>query len=415
MIPNASAVIRGGGQPIAAALPAELPQSEFADALEHYLAGTRRQDVGADSTATDPKATLTQRCKALTALIHRRLAEGDSALDDDELQHLQALLAQLALQQWPADGDPVLAKLGIAPVPSRDQRNGAALALAEPRAEGDGTAQTPSGAGGGRAVAPSALAASAPEFTDVQSAEVQGKKEPQPLLLVPSTKRNARRAENTPLRLDTVKLQSVAAHPRQRGEALSRTATTADKLAATATATPTPSAPPSAGLDAITTDAPSLRTPAPPQAPIAHLRQPLGSPAWQQQLGEHITLFNRNGIFHAQLHLHPQELGAVKVNLRLNKEQLQVHFASDNQQVRAVLETAMTQLRTSLAENGIALGDTSVGTDASGHNASGHQQDRGDSPQHGQGRRESLFVAHRNGGGSAGPGAWYRDGIDIYA
>lgn len=388
MIPNASAVIRGGGQPIAAALPAELPQSEFAVALEHYLAGTRRQDVGADSTATDPKATLTQRCKALTALIHRRLAEEDNALDDDELQHLQALLAQLALQQWPADGDPVLAKLGIAPVPARDQRNGAGLA-------------------------PSALAAIAPEFTDVQSAEVQGKKEQQPLLLVPSTKRNARRAENTPLRLDTVNLQSVAAHPRQRGEALSRTATPADKLAATAT--PTPSAPPSAGLEAITTDAPSLRTTAPPPAPIAHLRQPLGSPAWQQQLGEHITLFNRNGIFHAQLHLHPQELGAVKVNLRLNKEQLQVHFASDNQQVRAVLETAMTQLRTSLAENGIALGDTSVGTDESGHNASGHQQDRGDSPQHGQGRRESLFVAHRNGGGSAGPGAWYRDGIDIYA
>lgn len=409
MIPNASAVIRGGGQPIAAALPAELPQSEFAVALEHYQAGTRRQDVGADSTATDPKATLTQRCKALTVLIHRRLAEGDSALDDDELQHLQALLAQLALQQWPADGDLVLAKLGIAPVPARDQRNGAALALAETRAEVDGPAQTPSG--GGRAVAPSALAASAPEFIDVQSAEVPGKKEP--LLLVPSTKRNARRAENTPLRLDTVNLQSVAAHPRQRGEALSRTATPADKLAATAT--PTPSAPPSTGLEAITTDAPSLRTPAPPPAPIAHLRQPLGSPAWQQQLGEHITLFNRNGIFHAQLHLHPQELGAVKVNLRLNKEQLQVHFASDNQQVRAVLETAMTQLRTSLAENGIALGDTSVGTDASGHNASGHQQDRGDSPQHGQGRRESLFVAHRNGGGSAGPGAWYRDGIDIYA
>ncbi|AHF73058.1 flagellar hook-length control protein FliK [Candidatus Sodalis pierantonius str. SOPE] len=411
MIPNASAVIRGGGQPIAAALPAELPQSEFADALEHYLAGIRRQDVGADSTATDPKATLTQRCKALTALIHRRLAEGDNALDDDELQHLQALLAQLALQQWPADGDPVLAKLGIASVPARDQRNGAGLALAEPRAEVDGPAQTPSGAGGERAVAPSALSAIAPEFTDAQSAEVQGKKEQQPLLLVPSTKRNASRAENTPLRLDTVNLQSVAA--RLRGEALSRTATPADKLAATAT--PTSSAPPSAGLEAITTDAPSLRTPAPPPAPIAHLRQPLGSPAWQQQLGEHITLFNRNGIFHAQLHLHPQELGAVKVNLRLNKEQLQVHFASDNQQVRAVLETAMTQLRTSLTENGIALGDTSVGTDESGHDASGHQQDRGDSPQHGQGRRKSLFVAHRNGGGSAGPGAWYRDGIDIYA
>ncbi|MBT9432655.1 flagellar hook-length control protein FliK [Candidatus Sodalis endolongispinus] len=92
-----------------------------------------------------------------------------------------------------------------------------------------------------------------------------------------------------------------------------------------------------AGLAAVTTDPASQPVQTPPPMPTAHLRQPLGSPAWQQHLGEQIMLFNRNGIFHAQLHLHPQELGAVKVNLRLNQEQLQLHFAADNQQVRAVL------------------------------------------------------------------------------
>ncbi|WP_066596858.1 flagellar hook-length control protein FliK [Sodalis-like endosymbiont of Proechinophthirus fluctus] len=406
---NASAVISGSGQPIATSVPAELPQCEFSDALEHYLAGTWRQDVGVESTATNPKATLTQRCKTLTALIHRRLAEGDNVLDDDELQHLQALQAQLALQQWPDDIDPGLAKLGIAPVPERDQHNSAGLAMNESRAETGGPTKTLSRPGVWSAVAPSSLTVVSPEFTDTQGEGVWSNKDQQPLVLVPSTKRNARRTENIPLRLGNVNLQKLAAHPLARGEAPLRIATPAGKFATTAMHTP------STGLEVITTDTPSQGTAAPPPAPIVHLRQPLGSLTWQQKLGEHITLFNRNGVFHAHLHLHPRELGAVKINLRLNKEQLQVHFASDNQQVRAVLETAMTQLRISLAENGITLGDTSVCTEESSHDTSGHQQGRGANPQHGQGKGKSLFMAHRNGGMSADLGAWYHDGIDIYA
>lgn len=395
MIPTASVVIRGSGQTIATPTPAELLQSEFADTLGQYLAGTRAKDIGTDSAVADPKATLTQRCKALTALINQRLAEGDNALGDDELQNLQALLAQLALQQWPADGDSVLAKLGINPGHARPQSDGAALA--EPRA------------GGQRGEESSSLTAVAPEFPDAQ-----GRKEHQPLLLVPPARRNARRAENALPRLESVNGQAQAALPRARGERPLRAASRVDSLAATSAQAP--AVPPYAGLDAITTDPSLQRVQTSPPVPIAHLRQPLGSPAWQQQLGEHITLFNRKGVFHAQLHLHPRELGAVKVNLRLNnKEQLQVHFASDNQQVRAVLETAVTQLRTSLAENGIALGNISVGTEASGHDASGQQQGHGDSPPHDQARGKSLFVAHRNGSVSAGGGAWYRDGIDIYA
>lgn len=409
MIPTASRVIGDSGQTFATADAAEVPQSEFADTLQQFLAGTRRQDAGADSTVADPKASLTQRCKALAALINQRLAEGDNALDDDELQHLQALLAQLALQQWPADGDPVLAKLGIAPASWRHSGDDVALAHNDPRAAADEPAQPQPGADGRRKEATCSLAAAAPE-----TAEAQGRQSRRPLLILPSdAKRNAKRAENPLPRVVTVNGQADAARTRVRDDTPLRTAPQSDRLAAAAT--PAPTVPTSTVLAAVTTDPASQPAQTPPPAPSAHLRQPLGSPAWQQQLGEQIMLFNRNGIFHAQLHLHPQELGAVKINLRLNQEQLQLHFASENQQVRAVLETAMTQLCTSLAENGIALGDTSVGAEAFGHDTAGQQQGHGESPQHGRTPSEPLWVAHRNGSVSVGSGTGYRGGIDIYA
>ncbi|BAE73323.1 Flagellar hook-length control protein [Sodalis glossinidius str. 'morsitans'] len=372
MIPTASMIIRDRGPIITTAAATELHQSEFADALQQYLAGTRRQDVGADSPVADPdpKASLTQRCKALAALINQRLAEGDHALDDDELQHLQALLAQFVLQQWPADGDPVLAKLTITP--------GSAHRLA------DGAAQTP------------------------------GVQDRQPLLILPpAAKRTAKCAENPLPRLVYGNGQAEVALTRVRGNVPSHTTAHSDSLAATATLAP--AGPSSTLLAAVTTDPAPLPAQTPPPAATAHLRQPLGSPAWQQHLGEHIMLFNRYSIFHAQLHLHPQELGAVKVNLRLSQEQLQVHFASDNQQVRSVLETAMTQLRTSLAENGIALGDTSVGTETSGHETAGQQQGQGESPKHGRTRSDLLLVAQHNDSVAVGSGTGYRGGIDIYA
>lgn len=97
----------------------------------------------------------------------------------------------------------------------------------------------------------------------------------------------------------------------------------------------------------------------------AVLNQPLGSPAWQQALSQQLSYFSRNGIHNAELRLHPEELGALQINLRLNSDQAQLHFVAENHQVRAALEAAMPHLRTSLAESGINLGQSSVGADSS--------------------------------------------------
>ncbi|WP_435927712.1 flagellar hook-length control protein FliK [Dryocola sp. BD613] len=90
-------------------------------------------------------------------------------------------------------------------------------------------------------------------------------------------------------------------------------------------------------------------------APAPVLTQEMGTAAWQQSLGQQIAMFTRNGIHNAEIRLNPAELGVLKINLRMNSDQASLHFVSENHQVRAALEAAMPQLRTSLAESGINL------------------------------------------------------------
>ncbi|CNI84226.1 flagellar hook-length control protein FliK [Yersinia bercovieri] len=106
------------------------------------------------------------------------------------------------------------------------------------------------------------------------------------------------------------------------------------------------------------------------------LSQGLGTPAWQQALSQQLSYFSRNGIHNAELRLHPEELGALQINLRMNSDQVQLHFVTENHQVRAALEASMQNLRTSLAESGINLGQSSVGADSSSSWGAFSQSDR---------------------------------------
>ncbi|MEZ3500094.1 hypothetical protein HP564_11195 [Pantoea sp. KPR_PJ] len=95
------------------------------------------------------------------------------------------------------------------------------------------------------------------------------------------------------------------------------------------------------------------------------LTETMGTLAWQQSLGQQLACFTRNGIQHAELRLHPEELGSLHISLQLKNEQAQLHFVSASHQVRAALEAAVPHLRTSLAEAGIELGQSSVGAESS--------------------------------------------------
>ncbi|WP_413741101.1 flagellar hook-length control protein FliK [Sodalis sp. RH15] len=103
-------------------------------------------------------------------------------------------------------------------------------------------------------------------------------------------------------------------------------------------------------------------TPTPASALIS---AQLGSDEWQQAIGQQVVMYSRDGQQSAELRLHPDSLGTVQISMQVDtNNQMQIHLASGHSQVRAALEDALPQLRDSLAQSGINLGQSSVGGDA---------------------------------------------------
>lgn len=136
-------------------------------------------------------------------------------------------------------------------------------------------------------------------------------------------------------------------------------------------------APPVSSPTVAATPASSLVT----APPTPQLNAQLGSPEWQQALNQQVLMFHRNGQQSAELRLHPQELGALQITLKLDDSQAQLHIASAHGQVRAAVEAAMPQLRHALAESGINLGQSSVGSESMPQGQQAQQQNAGQQGQ----------------------------------
>ncbi|MGJ0191079.1 flagellar hook-length control protein FliK [Pantoea sp. RRHST58] len=109
-----------------------------------------------------------------------------------------------------------------------------------------------------------------------------------------------------------------------------------------------------------------------PSTPM--LNAQLGSDEWQQALSQQIVMFTRNGQQNAELRLHPADLGAIQISLKLDNDQAQINMASSHSHVRAALEAALPQLRNALAESGINLGQSQVSSDSFAQSQSFQQQ-----------------------------------------
>ncbi|MGF6191178.1 flagellar hook-length control protein FliK [Serratia sp. 2723] len=158
---------------------------------------------------------------------------------------------------------------------------------------------------------------------------------------------------------------------------------------------------------------PTVSIPATPQ-----LNAQLGSPEWQQALGQQVLMFHRNGQQSAELRLHPQELGALQITLKLDDNQAQLHIASAHGQVRAAVEAALPHLRHALAESGINLGHSSVGGESLPQPQQSQQQasHQGGQPSY----REQHGSAETGVEALSAPAALQAmarsvDGVDIFA
>tara|TARA_B100000700_G_scaffold82540_1_gene92951 strand:+ start:5061 stop:6473 length:1413 start_codon:yes stop_codon:yes gene_type:complete len=118
----------------------------------------------------------------------------------------------------------------------------------------------------------------------------------------------------------------------------------------------------------------SVSTSAQAQVGSGALTAPVASQQWQQQLGQQLLGMTQRGDQQMELKLHPADLGPLSVSLKVAEHGgAQAQFLSAHAQVRNALEQAIPQLREALAQQGITLGDTSVGHQASGQ----HSQEQG--------------------------------------
>ncbi len=88
---------------------------------------------------------------------------------------------------------------------------------------------------------------------------------------------------------------------------------------------------------------------------------PLASPAWADDFSQKISWMTSQKNQIAELHLNPPNLGPLDVVLKITDNQATALFTSPHAAVREAVENAMPKLRELLADNGIMLGNATVG------------------------------------------------------
>ena len=165
-------------------------------------------------------------------------------------------------------------------------------------------------------------------------------------------------------------------------------------------------------MDRAVAIAPSAANPTSHAAPGASLRidTPLGQNGWHEEMGQKLTWMVGNNRQHADLVLTPPQLGRVEVSLTMNGDQATATFTSANPAVREALEASLQRLRDVLADAGVSLGQTQVGSESP--NQSSRQEERGFGAD--QGVRYAATAALPESSAAARSGAG-RGMVDVFA
>lgn len=150
----------------------------------------------------------------------------------------------------------------------------------------------------------------------------------------------------------------------------------------------------------------------PEQLPALTVAPKVGSVDWGGAVGEKVLWMANQNSQVAELHLNPPNLGPLEVRLTVTNDQASAIFVSHHSAVRDAIETALPRLREMLADNGIMLGNASVGSES-------FSQQQQASDQRGGGGKDSSRGVHGMdgmGGQVAGNAMLARDGmVDIFA
>ncbi len=79
--------------------------------------------------------------------------------------------------------------------------------------------------------------------------------------------------------------------------------------------------------------------------PVMALHQPLGHPAWADELGQRLIWMHGKSIQAAEIHINPPQLGPVAVRIQVHDDQTSIQFTSPHAAVREAIEAALPRLR----------------------------------------------------------------------
>ncbi|HYC42143.1 MAG TPA: flagellar hook-length control protein FliK [Noviherbaspirillum sp.] len=109
----------------------------------------------------------------------------------------------------------------------------------------------------------------------------------------------------------------------------------------------------------------------------------VGTPAWDQALGQKVVWMVAGDMQSASLTLNPPDLGPLQVVLNVSNSQANATFIAAQPEVRQALEAALPKLRDMLGEAGIQLGQASVNSGTPNQQGSFEQQGSQASRGHG--------------------------------
>ena len=119
-------------------------------------------------------------------------------------------------------------------------------------------------------------------------------------------------------------------------------------------------------------------------APADRIAARVGTPGWDNQVGQKIVWMVAGKEQSASLTLNPPDMGPMQVVLNVTNDQATVTFSASQPEVRQALENAMPKLREMMSESGIALGNATVNAGMPDQ----RQAQQGEQPRsHGSGAR----------------------------
>ena len=92
---------------------------------------------------------------------------------------------------------------------------------------------------------------------------------------------------------------------------------------------------------------------------------PFDDPRFGSALSERVQWLVKEGIQSAELTLHPQDMGPIRIEMSIDGTAASIDFAATQADTRAAIEQSLPRLRDLLADQGLQLGGTQIGADTS--------------------------------------------------